>query len=111
MSNFIIIYEMIILSLSLNVIDSYEISTRKLKFSGLFSMAWESCIVLLNSDSTGSFYTGDIVTGSAILEFKKVQKIDRNNISPKLQVHQWIYFYVHYDKCYLSILQVLSSKL
>uniref|UniRef100_A0A1E1WJ31 Arrestin C-terminal-like domain-containing protein n=1 Tax=Pectinophora gossypiella TaxID=13191 RepID=A0A1E1WJ31_PECGO len=39
-------------------------------------MSWESCIILLNSDSTGSFYCGDIVTGSVVIEFKKKQKVE-----------------------------------
>lgn len=39
-------------------------------------MTWDNCIVRLNSDSTGSFYTGDIVTGTVILEFDQEQKIE-----------------------------------
>ncbi|XP_028026659.1 arrestin domain-containing protein 2-like [Bombyx mandarina] len=40
-------------------------------------MTWDNCIIRLNSDSTGSFYTGDIVTGTVILEFDQEQKIER----------------------------------
>ncbi|KAJ2949424.1 hypothetical protein O0L34_g15340 [Tuta absoluta] len=39
-------------------------------------MSWESCIILLNTDSTRSCYAGDIVTGTVILEFKKEQKVE-----------------------------------
>ncbi|XP_075979626.1 arrestin domain-containing protein 2-like [Anticarsia gemmatalis] len=40
-------------------------------------MTWTNCTIILNSDSTGSFYTGDIVTGNIVLELKKDQKIQR----------------------------------
>ncbi|CAG9791057.1 unnamed protein product [Diatraea saccharalis] len=40
-------------------------------------MTWENCVVKLNSDSTGSFYSGDVVAGSVILKFKRKQKIER----------------------------------
>lgn len=40
-------------------------------------MSWESCVVLLNSDSTSNFYTGDIVTGTVVLELKQKQLIER----------------------------------
>ncbi|KAL0821296.1 hypothetical protein ABMA28_005895 [Loxostege sticticalis] len=39
-------------------------------------MVWDYCSVNLNSDSTGSFYAGDIVTGSVYLKFKNRQKIE-----------------------------------
>ncbi|KAI5643885.1 arrestin domain-containing protein 2-like [Phthorimaea operculella] len=45
-------------------------------------MSWESCIILLNTDSTRSCYAGDCVTGTVVLEFKKEQKVD--NISFKV---------------------------
>lgn len=38
-------------------------------------MSWESCVVLLNSDSTGNCYTGDIVTGTVVLEFTQKQHV------------------------------------
>ncbi|CAG4975456.1 unnamed protein product [Parnassius apollo] len=38
-------------------------------------MVWENCNVTLNCGDGGILYTGDIVTGSVILEFKKEQKI------------------------------------
>ncbi|KAG6461600.1 arrestin domain-containing protein 1 isoform X1 [Manduca sexta] len=34
------------------------------------------CVVRLNSDSTGSFYTGDIVTGIVVLDLQQDQKIE-----------------------------------
>lgn len=40
-------------------------------------MSWESCVVLLNSDSASNFYTGDIVTGNVVLELKQKQHIER----------------------------------
>ncbi|KAJ0174976.1 hypothetical protein K1T71_009117 [Dendrolimus kikuchii] len=39
-------------------------------------MLRENCVVNLNSDSTGSFYTGDIVTGTVVLEFEKEENIE-----------------------------------
>lgn len=41
-------------------------------------MAWHNCVVNLNSDSTGSFYTGDIVTGTVVLEYTHRKTIERN---------------------------------
>ncbi|XP_028170069.1 uncharacterized protein LOC114359767 isoform X3 [Ostrinia furnacalis] len=40
-------------------------------------MVWDYCSVNLNSDSTGSFYAGDIVTGSVYLKFKQRKNIER----------------------------------
>ncbi|RVE47623.1 hypothetical protein evm_007720 [Chilo suppressalis] len=41
-------------------------------------MTWENnCVVKLNSDSTESFYCGDIVTGTVILKFKRKENIER----------------------------------
>lgn len=40
-------------------------------------MSWESCVVLLNSDSTNKFNNGDIVTGTVVLELKQKQHIER----------------------------------
>lgn len=40
-------------------------------------MSWESCVVLLNSDSTNNFYTGDIVTGTVVIELKQKQRVER----------------------------------
>lgn len=39
-------------------------------------MLRENCVVNLNSDSTGSFYAGDIVTGTVVLEFEKEEHIE-----------------------------------
>ncbi|XP_053611565.1 arrestin domain-containing protein 2-like isoform X2 [Plodia interpunctella] len=39
-------------------------------------MTWESCTVMLNSDSTGSVYAGDIVTGTVTMEFTKKKFIE-----------------------------------
>ncbi|CAK1601004.1 unnamed protein product [Parnassius mnemosyne] len=39
-------------------------------------MVWENCNVTLNSGEGGILYTGEIVTGSVIIEFKKEQKIE-----------------------------------
>lgn len=41
-----------------------------------FAMA---CTINFNSDSTGSFYAGDIVTGTVILELKNEQKFQSNS--------------------------------
>ncbi|XP_045534698.1 arrestin domain-containing protein 5 [Papilio machaon] len=38
-------------------------------------MVWENCNIVINSGDSGILYTGDVVTGSVTLEFKKVQKI------------------------------------
>lgn len=40
-------------------------------------MPWETCNIILNSGSTGSFYAGDIVTGTVIVKFQQKQKIER----------------------------------
>lgn len=38
-----------------------------------------ACTINFNSDSTGSFYAGDIVTGTVILELKNEQKFQSSS--------------------------------
>lgn len=41
-------------------------------------MTWINCTVSLNSDSSGTFYTGSIVTGTLLLECEHELKVESN---------------------------------